>query len=252
MSTSIETQENIFFCNSFSNSNKKCFSFPTITCSRCSLHFCHLHLWDNICKSCLKQDLFLEFSKSAKAPKDSLISSLSLLESLNDKMSLDISKKRFKQRHLKEKIESLNSFNPDLLRNKVEREIENRKKLESSVLSLKNAVSQLKNHENILSSIEESNILNWFLVEKDVLEDKVQRLIENVDSLNKELRFYVPYSKIRNFSCEKCGNKIKSTFSSQIIGSCKKDDSIISSVMAIKKIKASGSGQEPSCNCLIS
>ena len=195
--------------------------------------------------------MYNELSKPFKAPKDSLISSLSLIESLNDKVSLEISKKRFKQRHLREKIESLNSFNPELLKNKIEREVENRKKLETTVLSLKAAAIQLKNYENILGLIEESHILNCFIVEKDLLEDKVQGLIENVDSINKELRFYVPYSKIRSYICVNCGNKIKSAFSDQIIGSCKKEDSIISSVMGIKKIKP-GPGQGASCNCLIS
>lgn len=252
MSITSEIQENLF-CSHSSSNDEKCFSFPTVPCSRCQLHHCHFHLWNDLCKCCLKKDFTQDFSKSSKPSPDSLLSTLSTLETHNDRLQLEITKKKFKIKHLNESIESFESSLCDQLKTKIEREIANRKKLKSTASNMKNAVNQLKDHEVIVSSREELNSMNSYSTEILLLQESVQKLIVELDSLKKELRQFVPYSFLRNFICANCGAKVKSKFAKQILDSCNKDDSVINSVLAYKTNKATNfiQGQGPSCNCLV-
>lgn len=252
MSVASESQEN-YFCSHSSDTDEKCFSFPTVPCSHCHLHHCHLHLWNDLCKCCLKKIFTQEFSSSSKTSPDSLLSSLSTLETHNDRLQLEITKKKFKIKHLSESIESVESSICDQLKTQIEREIANRKKLKSTASNMKNAVNQLKDHEVIVSSGEEIKGMSSYNAEIMLLKESVQKLIVDLDSLKKELRQFVPYSFLRNFICAGCGAKVKSKFSKQILDSCNKDDSVINSVIAYKTNKTVNfiAGQGPSCNCLV-
>jgi predicted nucleic acid-binding Zn-ribbon protein len=180
-----------------------------------------------------------------------LIQKINNLDSENDELSLEITKKNYKIKQIKTSLAEGSSSNVENIRKRIKSEKQNRKNLEISAGNLKKAVNELKTRENLVfSSNPKDQDVGWHLAEIEVLQKTNSELIKSIDLVKKDLRNSVPYTNIRSFICTGCSSKLKSEFGSQIFHLGSKDMSILNSILMYRRNERPSS-QEKSCNCRI-
>jgi hypothetical protein len=224
---------------------KECLKMSDLMCKDCGFIFCGMHIWDNLCLSCLKETLKLDFLKGEKIL--SLSSELARLEQENIELSFAIHLATSKIAEFSTSMKSTPDKPLDSLKQKLEIESKNSKNLQKTSESLNLALEILKTSENAIIAHYSNSLssLKTQISQIDYLKQLEIQLLSELDDLHSTLSQSVPFSFLSKFICPSCKSSLSSLRRSSSLSLSRR-----SSLAPSSHIKSSSLSS--SCNCALS